>query len=154
MFQVLVRRDSGKFIRDPSEVYHRLCAGLGKAHLTLEEFCKVSNRQDLEQELSLSGKSVDSYPDSFLGAFEKGNLLKYEELLGTDSLEMQAYVLGQNPTYMNKSTTCGKLPTFTKSDKVTWIPALKRHLLAIEKFTGHGYPTTPKLASMLKVPAT
>ena len=81
-FQVFLRRDCGRFIREPAEIYHQLCSGLGARHLTLPELCKVMTDDDFQHELALSGKSVDSYPASFLSNFESSNKGKYEALLG------------------------------------------------------------------------
>ncbi|CAK9054143.1 unnamed protein product [Durusdinium trenchii] len=148
----MLRRDAGVFIRDPQKVYHQLCKGLNDKHLTLPELCKVSTGSDLAHELGLSGKSLESYPESFLGNFEKQNKKKYEDLLGEESLELQAFCVNQNPDYVSKLKKTGLLPTFTKSDKVIWLPGLKRHLLALEKYAGHGFGVTESLAALNKTP--
>lgn len=152
-FQVFLRRDCGRFIREPAEIYHQLCSGLGARHLTLPELCQVMTEDDFQHELALSGKSVDSYPASFLSNFESSNKGKYEALLGDADLNLQAYVLNQNPDHIKKYTKCGLIPTFTKADKITWIPERKRHLLALEKYVAHGWPVNSELAEILKVPA-
>ena len=153
-FQIFLRRDAGRFIREPAVVYQRLCEGLGDKHLTLQELCKLVQEGDLQDELAFSGKSVDGYPGNFVSTFEKGNKDKYEELLGPNPPELAAFCLNQNPTYRNKSTHSGLLPTFTKQDKLVWLPGQKRHLLAIEKFAGHGFGVNTELAALLKMPAS
>lgn len=131
-----------------------LCEGRSDQHLTIHELTKIGSPDALKHELSLSGKSADSYPESFLGNFEKENKKKYEERMGNANLDFQSYCLNQNPAHFFKVQSNGVLPCFTKTDKITWIPSRKRHLLAIEKFAGHGFPVTADLASALKTSAS
>ena len=153
-FQILLDRGSGRFIRDPQAVYQRLCRGLGDSHLTLPELCKLSSEVDLQHELALSGKSLDSYPQNLLCNSEQENLKRYQELLGLESLELQACCLNQNPQHIAKFTKVGLLPTFTKCDKMMWVPGRERHLLAKEKYAGHGFPVTQQLSALLKIPVS
>ena len=153
-FQIFLRRDAGRFIREPAAVYQRLCAGLGDKHLTLPELCKLVQEGDLQDELAFSGKSVDGYPGNFVSSFERENQKRYEELLGSNSPDLAAFCLNQNPAHMNRSTHSGLLPTFTKQDKIVWLAGQNRHLLAIEKFAGHGFGVKPELAALLKTPAS
>lgn len=136
-------------------MYHKLCAGLSEKQLTLPELCKVGTEQDLCHELSLSGKSLDGYPENLLSNFEKSNKEKYERLLGDDGCkDLEAFCLGQNPEHRDKSTTNGVLPLFTKTDRHIWIPSKRRHLLAIEKYAGHGFGISGELSALLKTPAS
>ena len=154
-FQLLLRRDAGRWIRDPLQVYLRLCRGLADKQLTLAELCQLGSASDLAHELSLIGKTVSGYPENLLSTFEKTNKEKYEQLLGDEGgRDQQAYCLGQKPDCINKSTTCGVLPCFTHTDKIQWIPAKSRHLLAIEKFAGHSFGVSNELAALLGTPVS
>lgn len=151
----MLRRDAGKWIRDPLQVYLRLCRGLADKQPMLEELCQLGQPEDLAHELSLVGKTVSGYPENLLSDFEVTNRQKYEELLGDEGgKDQQAYCLGQNPDAMNKSTSCGVLPCFTHTDKILWLPAKSRRLLAIEKFAGHSFGVSNELAALLKTPVS
>lgn len=151
---MFLRKGSGRFIDCPNQVFHRLCAGLQDRQLTMSQLHRVVNKSDLAHELGLCGKSLDEYPANFLAKWEQENKAKYEGMLRNQSLERQAYCLNQNPDRVGKSTCNGILPLFTKTDKMTWLPSQGRHLLAKEKYAGHGFAVTPELASLLKVPVT
>ena len=152
-FTVLVRRSEGRFILDPQKVYHYLCRGMADKDLTMTQLHGVAQPADLARELALSGKSVDNYPGSFLGSWEQGNLEQYRLKMGNENLESQACCLNQNPQKVAKMTKNGVLPTFTKADKLTWLPGQNRHLLAQEKYAAHSFGVTQELAAILKTPA-
>ena len=156
VFQILLRRDCGRFVMDPQEAYNLLCDGLANRQLSLAELVCCVTEDDVAADRQILRK--DSTADSFLTKWETINKKKYETLLDEKFSECphsdQAFVVGQNPDVCAKFSAKGILPLFTKTDRITWLRQQARHLTANEKLVGHGWPMNKQLAELLRIPAT
>ena len=156
VWTVLVRKNCGKFIREPQSIYNQLCSGLDEGHLTMEELSKVVRPEDLKAELATSGKTMAGYPNNILTPFERTNLQGYESCVDKDRPDephdQQAFCINQNPTKFWKASKDGVLPAITKGDRLVWLRGPKRHQLAMEKFAAHGWGVTDELAGELRTP--
>ena len=153
VFTAFVRRDAGKFIGDPQQVYDILTARLRDRQLSIETLTELTSDLEVEADRKVLKRSCD--PNSFLTKCEAGNKAKYEALYDeTNATKFadQCFVVNQNPDKCPKYSKDGVLPLFTKTDRITWLRQRGRHLTALEKMLGHGWPMTQELACLLKLP--
>ena len=157
-FAILVRRDSGCFVRNPQEIYDAICKELKTRQLYLLNGLWASfDMVQQEQQMLVSGsKSRAGTKSKFLSPFEEKNRELYETILdrerpGEDH-NLQCFIPGQNPTRCFKASRNGVLPAFTATDKIMYCRGRRGLVTAMEKFGVHSYPVTEELADVLKVP--
>ena len=68
VFQILLRRDCGRFVMDPQEAYNLLCDGLANRQLSLAELVCCVTEDDVAADRQILRK--DSTADSFLTNWE------------------------------------------------------------------------------------
>lgn len=159
---MFIRRDVGRFIKDPQQTYAALCSGLDCKQLSIEALTALTSEEEVLQDRQLLRKDCKGCkgdPKTFLTPWELSNKTQYEKTLDEKypvaSHADQAFVVGQSAhNSFAKFTHQGVLPLFTKTDRITWLRQRNRHLTTGEKFLGHGWPMNEQLASLLKIPAT
>lgn len=152
-FTAFVRRDAGKFIGEPQQIYNILTASLRDRQLSIEKLTELTSDLEVEADRKVLKRNCD--PNSFLTKCEAANKARYEELYdekNETTLADQCFVLNQNADKRPKQSKDGALPLFTRTDRITWLRQRGRHLTALEKMLGHGWPMTQELACLLNLP--
>jgi len=153
VFTAFVRRDCGRFIGDPQQIYNILTASLRDRQLSIEKLTELTSDLEVEADRKVLKRNCD--PNFFLTKCEAANKARYEALYDekhTTTLADQCFVLNQNPDKRPKQSKDGVLPLFTKTDRITWLRQRGRHLTALEKLLGHGWPMRQELACLLNLP--
>lgn len=153
-FTVFLRRDCGKFLVKPQDIYDRLMmpdSQLEMNSVVIGAEADVQAEQPVETATRLAA-------NDFLTLFELKNEMKYQNLLDETRPEeshfAQSYVLDQNPDFCSKTSSSGVFNTFTHKDKIVWLRGHRRRLLAKEKFIAMGFPMTQDLANIMGCPVT
>ena len=152
-FSIFVRREDGCFIDDPQILYDRLCEKLRCKQLQIPSLVWADEAAVQSEMLAVAkgtGRSEGEVCTPTMERNLKGYLAEMDEKHPTEPKELQAFVLSQNPCVCFKASKAGVLPAFTATDKFMHMRNAGRHLLAIEKFSGHGFPVTEQLAKAMK----
>ena len=149
----MLRRDVGRFLVEPQDVYDYDNLRLLEKQLRMTDFFIATPAEVKAGRSSLPTHTKDQL---WLNKFEFGNKIEYEKMLDTKRPnaphETQSFVLGQNPARSFTASTDGVFNTFTSADKSVWLRGPARRLTAKEKFCAHGFAVTPELASALGTP--
>lgn len=157
-FTAYVRRDSGKFIGSAQNLYLRLSKKLSHKQLRIDDLIWADEkvvRDEVDELRSSRRVPCAKTSQECLIEYEDRNKRIYEKAMDDAGVNLrdQIFVVGQNPESRWKAANSGVFPLFTATDKVIWLRQEDRPLTALEKFSAHGYPVTPELASCLGVEA-
>ena len=153
-FTILLRHDAGRFIREPQQVYDRLCSGLGDSQLPFQALFGLTSDAEIQAELTAMRKLRGNATG--LTETEYKNLVQYQKVCTKqgEPKDLQVYALNQNPGRVFKAARNGILPLLTATDKLLWVRSRDGPLLPKEKLLAHGYPMSQELSDALKIPVT
>lgn len=153
---MFVRRSSGRFVGSAQQLYDKLREKLSRKQLNMNDLLWAGEdvvQEELRHLCSSCRYWTNRSEQNVLTAWEMDNKRLYEQALdktGSD-LDKHIFAVGQNPKHLWKASTNGIFPAFTATDKILWVRKQDRPLTAREKFSAHGFPVLPELASSLGV---